>query len=65
MQENLSQQDQEEPAFEVFMVDAHLLRPVIPDRYTGHPKDVNYDIRPTIIRSLDVCLLYTSDAADE
>lgn len=59
MQENLKQQvqqDQEDPTFEVFMADAHLLRPVIPDRYTGHPRDVNYDIRPDIIRSLDVPL---------
>lgn len=59
MQENLSQQnqqEQEEPAFELFMAEPHFLRPVIPDRYTGHPRDVNYDIRPTIIRSLDVPL---------
>ena len=39
MQENLKQQDQqdqEEPTFEVFMADAHLLRPVIPARYKPH-----------------------------
>lgn len=59
MQENLKQQDQqdqEEPTFEVFMADAHLLRPVIPARYKPHRKDVKYEIRPTIIRSLDVPL---------
>lgn len=56
MQENLSQQNQEEPALEVFIADYHPLRPVIPACYTGHPRDVKREIRPTIIRSLDVPL---------
>lgn len=57
LQENQQdQEDQEEPLFEMFMAESHLLRPVIAARYTGHPRDVKREIRPTIIRSLDVPL---------